>query len=180
MDAGNNRAQKCLQIFNAGKWSGIRESNPRLHLGKVAYYHYTNPANREVPRPLFIYSTRCRIATSGTRRVLSTPPPSIANTRQGCTPTDFARPAYFNPLPECERSAPPAISSGGRQTVPRVRDRYTRARIFRRLDRTPSLASDDVSSGGRDVTGIAFWEFFSWSISFSFSILTALVSAGHA
>ena len=26
------------------KWSGIRESNSRLHLGKVAYYHYTNPA----------------------------------------------------------------------------------------------------------------------------------------
>src|SRR5580698_226405 len=26
------------------KWSGIRESNPRLDLGKVAYYHYTNPA----------------------------------------------------------------------------------------------------------------------------------------
>jgi hypothetical protein len=25
-------------------WSGIRESNPRLDLGKVAYYHYTNPA----------------------------------------------------------------------------------------------------------------------------------------
>ena len=25
-------------------WSGIRESNSRLHLGKVAYYHYTNPA----------------------------------------------------------------------------------------------------------------------------------------
>jgi hypothetical protein len=27
------------------KWSGIRESNSRLHLGKVAYYHYTNPAH---------------------------------------------------------------------------------------------------------------------------------------
>jgi hypothetical protein len=26
------------------EWSGIRESNPRLDLGKVAYYHYTNPA----------------------------------------------------------------------------------------------------------------------------------------
>jgi hypothetical protein len=29
---------------NTAKWSGIRESNPRLDLGKVAYYHYTNPA----------------------------------------------------------------------------------------------------------------------------------------
>jgi hypothetical protein len=28
----------------SGDWSGIRESNPRLDLGKVAYYHYTNPA----------------------------------------------------------------------------------------------------------------------------------------
>jgi hypothetical protein len=28
------------------EWSGIRESNPRLDLGKVAYYHYTNPARR--------------------------------------------------------------------------------------------------------------------------------------
>ena len=26
------------------EWSGMRESNPRLDLGKVAYYHYTNPA----------------------------------------------------------------------------------------------------------------------------------------
>jgi hypothetical protein len=28
-------------------WSGMRESNPRLDLGKVAYYHYTNPAKSE-------------------------------------------------------------------------------------------------------------------------------------
>ena len=25
----------------------MRESNPRLDLGKVAYYHYTNPAKNE-------------------------------------------------------------------------------------------------------------------------------------
>ena len=25
-------------------WSGIRESNPRLKFGKLAYYHCTNPA----------------------------------------------------------------------------------------------------------------------------------------
>ena len=30
----------------------MRESNPRLDLGKVAYYHYTNPA-----RAHYIYST---------------------------------------------------------------------------------------------------------------------------
>jgi hypothetical protein len=26
-------------------WSGIRESDPLLHLGKVAYYRCTNPAS---------------------------------------------------------------------------------------------------------------------------------------
>src|SRR5271154_151552 len=37
------------------KWSGIRESNPRLDLGKVAYYHYTNPAYAKLrARLLFI------------------------------------------------------------------------------------------------------------------------------
>jgi hypothetical protein len=30
------------------KWSGMRESNPRLDLGKVAYYHYTNPAEHSI------------------------------------------------------------------------------------------------------------------------------------
>src|ERR1700694_3539373 len=28
----------------AGKWSGRWESNPRLKLGKLGYYHYTTPA----------------------------------------------------------------------------------------------------------------------------------------
>src|SRR5215831_1183747 len=37
------------------EWSGIRESNSRLHLGKVAYYHYTNPAQiAESAKNLFI------------------------------------------------------------------------------------------------------------------------------
>jgi hypothetical protein len=38
-------------------WSGIRESNSRLDLGKVAYYHYTNPAF-SLPSVSDIYSTR--------------------------------------------------------------------------------------------------------------------------
>ncbi len=38
------------------EWSGIRESNPRLDLGKVAYYHYTNPAYRCISRLLLFYS----------------------------------------------------------------------------------------------------------------------------
>jgi hypothetical protein len=40
-------ARKLETESKAGRiknWSGIRESNPRLDLGKVAYYHYTNPA----------------------------------------------------------------------------------------------------------------------------------------
>ncbi len=28
------------------KWSGRWESNPRLKLGKLGYYHYTTPASR--------------------------------------------------------------------------------------------------------------------------------------
>src|SRR6266852_4324324 len=38
------------------KWSGIRESNPRLDLGKVAYYHYTNPARRAISLRHCFYS----------------------------------------------------------------------------------------------------------------------------
>lgn len=33
-----------IKELQVRRWSGIRESNPRLDLGKVAYYHYTNPA----------------------------------------------------------------------------------------------------------------------------------------
>jgi hypothetical protein len=45
-------------MIKSGKeWSGIRESNPRLDLGKVAYYHYTNPAYRCISRLLLFYST---------------------------------------------------------------------------------------------------------------------------
>ena len=46
-----------LMIKFRKEWSGIRESNPRLDLGKVAYYHYTNPAYRCVSRLLLFYST---------------------------------------------------------------------------------------------------------------------------
>ena len=30
------------------RWSRMRESNPRLMLGKHGYYHYTNPADRSI------------------------------------------------------------------------------------------------------------------------------------
>ena len=49
-------------ICYSGNWSGIRESNPRLDLGKVAYYHYTNPAWK------VFYSMRGRTATRVARR----------------------------------------------------------------------------------------------------------------
>ncbi len=50
----NGTANEDLSL---GDWSGIRESNPRLDLGKVAYYHYTNPAWK------VFYSMRGRTAT---------------------------------------------------------------------------------------------------------------------
>jgi hypothetical protein len=49
-DTGKNGGTTKNQI-----WSGIRESNPRLDLGKVAYYHYTNPAHGKMC-DVFIYS----------------------------------------------------------------------------------------------------------------------------
>jgi hypothetical protein len=33
---------------DSGKWSGRWESNPRLKLGKLGYYHYTTPAWRSI------------------------------------------------------------------------------------------------------------------------------------
>jgi hypothetical protein len=36
--------QTIAVMSHREEWSGMRESNPRLDLGKVAYYHYTNPA----------------------------------------------------------------------------------------------------------------------------------------
>jgi hypothetical protein len=45
---------------DATNWSGIRESNPRLDLGKVAYYHYTNPALGELTRGALRYSTAAK------------------------------------------------------------------------------------------------------------------------
>ncbi len=38
-------------------WSGIPESNWRLNLGKVAYYHYTNPATSNVVGTFSAYFT---------------------------------------------------------------------------------------------------------------------------
>ncbi len=43
-ERGYQENGRCRGFVTSGDWSGIRESNPRLDLGKVAYYHYTNPA----------------------------------------------------------------------------------------------------------------------------------------
>lgn len=53
-------------------WSGIRESNPRLDLGKVAYYHYTNPAHGKMC-VVFIYSTGARRGQDLGARVFKQP-----------------------------------------------------------------------------------------------------------
>jgi hypothetical protein len=34
----------CIGSRGKSKWSGRWESNPRLKLGKLGYYHYTTPA----------------------------------------------------------------------------------------------------------------------------------------
>jgi hypothetical protein len=53
-------------------WSGIRESNPRLDLGKVAYYHYTNPAHGKMC-VVFIYSMGARRGQDLGARVFKQP-----------------------------------------------------------------------------------------------------------
>ena len=35
---------QCRDTPDKEKWSGRWESNPRLKLGKLGYYHYTTPA----------------------------------------------------------------------------------------------------------------------------------------
>jgi hypothetical protein len=44
LDCGLDKVQKGNFDIAISVWSGIRESNPRLKLGKLAYYHCTNPA----------------------------------------------------------------------------------------------------------------------------------------
>lgn len=40
----SNKAKKASLNEDISFWSGMRESNPRLSLGKAAYYHCTNTA----------------------------------------------------------------------------------------------------------------------------------------
>ena len=44
LNCGLDKVQKDIFEIAISVWSGIRESNPHLKLGKLAYYHCTNPA----------------------------------------------------------------------------------------------------------------------------------------
>ena len=44
LNCGLDKVQKDIFDIAISVWSGIRESNSRLKLGKLAYYHCTNPA----------------------------------------------------------------------------------------------------------------------------------------
>jgi site-specific DNA recombinase len=47
LDYGLDKVEKGIFEIAISVWSGIRESNPHLKLGKLAYYHCTNPAFHE-------------------------------------------------------------------------------------------------------------------------------------
>ena len=49
-----NTEEQRKELSGEDIWSGIRESNSRLHLGKVAYYHYTNPARMSSAIPDYL------------------------------------------------------------------------------------------------------------------------------
>jgi hypothetical protein len=124
-----------LKIFEL--WSGIRESNPRLHLGKVAYYHYTNPARKEVQDELPFYSMRpwTEQGLRGTRE----PQPRAASRRAEVCESWRRNPA--NRPRGCASPSPPGTSSGARQSSRRVHGRYRPGQTSRRRDSTRLLAS---------------------------------------
>src|SRR5271170_8114793 len=79
--AGFAFGRRRVKLGPVSKWSGIRESNSRLHLGKVAYYHYTNPAyGATTRRPKTFIAWRSRRDKSG-------PKTRIANGKPPKTPT---------------------------------------------------------------------------------------------
>ena len=44
MNEPSKTADKTVSPISIKCWSGRRESNPRMQLGKLLYYHYTTPA----------------------------------------------------------------------------------------------------------------------------------------
>ena len=130
------------------EWSGIRESNPRLDLGKVAYYHYTNPAYRCISLLLLFYSMP---VNAGQDPPLNGNPISkLRSERENADTQRIYAALGVNPLRECAPIALPAISFAARRSVRLCRGRYKRAQIARRRDRRPSLASGGVCAACRD------------------------------
>src|SRR3989338_1876020 len=53
---GSDKRNRHDCTSNEKSWSGIRESNSRLKLGKLAYYHCTNPACAKENLPGFPFT----------------------------------------------------------------------------------------------------------------------------
>jgi hypothetical protein len=152
-------------------WSGIRESNPRLDLGKVAYYHYTNPALGFTSRQAFIYSMAPEPGQDPAsipfhRGVLGRNSARLQTHSHAAT-NSAARPWPANlrssRLPGCAWTSPQGISSAYRQISWRARGLYTPGQTFHRRRSTRSLASDGASGACRAACG---W----FSLAFSFSL----------
>jgi hypothetical protein len=64
-----NKVEHCRDRPDNENWSGRWESNPRLKLGKLGYYHYTTPApgldSSRVPRGQQIRGLRPAILVGG-------------------------------------------------------------------------------------------------------------------
>lgn len=67
-----------VRLYGLRRWSGIRESNPPLWLGKPVYYHCTNPARRPPGLRLFVVAVAVVAAFS----VLTEPAHGQADARQ--------------------------------------------------------------------------------------------------
>jgi hypothetical protein len=141
-------------------WSGIRESNSRLHLGKVAYYHYTNPARGGALRlPLYNTPATPRQGLAACYRSVN----AICGASDAKRRTSAERKLpRSSPLQRCEWTSPRGISADVRQSARRGLDQCTRGRTSHRHGRRQSPASDDACAGG---PGVCDWI----SLPFSFS-----------
>src|ERR1700720_674880 len=146
-------------------WSGMRESNPRLDLGKVAYYHYTNPAKNE-----FIFIARrsnpnkfAPASLPQFSRELGARPPNPSLTMGAAqprrTPQKRAEP---NQLPSREWISPPAIAFAARRNGWLSRGRYRRAQTSRRPCSRSLLASDGAFCAGPAACGWTCRDFSFW------------------
>ena len=167
------------------RWSGIRESNPRLDLGKVAYYHYTNPAYKNLSAILlFIAWCPWTNKVSACAALLRRPRPGLSYTAN--SPSGLWHENYSNAgrkttddtfrrmnrncrnglslLPLCGLTLPPETSSAARQTSGHAHDQYKPGRISRHRRNKRSLANDGAFAVYRGAFG---WSFSVCSRSFS-------------